>query len=125
MTQIQQELLIFVAIPIAYSIGLFGWCYLGEKMPVFSKRNARSPSSVIGSHAAVLLILILLAQVAIQIYPSLPGWLTDPLIHARGASSSVFDWTCIIAVLLIGRAEMKWIYIESGMGQSEAEIDRS
>jgi hypothetical protein len=125
MTQIQQELLIFVAIPVVYSIGFFGWCYLAEKMPIFSKRNARSPATVIGSHAAVLLVLILLIQVAIQIYPSLPDWLTDPFIRGRGGSCSVFGWSCIIAVLLIGRAEMQWIYIESGMDQSQAEIHRS
>jgi hypothetical protein len=121
MTQIQRELLIFVAIPVAYSVGFFGWCYLAEKMAIFSKRNAKPPTTVICGHAAVLLSLIFLTQITIQSYPALPNWLTDGSFHLRGSPASVFEVSCIIAVLLIGWAEKQWIYVDSDADQSEID----
>ena len=64
-----QALLIFVGVPVVYSIGFFGWCYLAEKKPIFSKRNSRSMLSLICGHITVLLILVMLAQMAFRFYP--------------------------------------------------------
>ena len=117
-----QALLIFAVLPIVYSIGFFGWCYLAEKKPIFSKRNTRSTSTVICGHVTVLLILIMLAQIGLQFYPSFPGWLTDKTFLLRGQGSLV-DVFCIISVLAIGAIETRWIYIDRGIGQLESKID--
>lgn len=114
MTQIQRELLLFVVIPVVYSIAFFGWCYLAEKMPIFSKRNARSITMVACSHAAAVLMLILLSEAAFRFYASFPSWLTDPAFLARGHKYSIFELSCIAAVWLIGWAETRWIYVDSG-----------
>jgi hypothetical protein len=120
MMQAQRETLTFVAIPAAYSLGFFGWCYLAERMPIFSKRNARSISTVISGHFSVLLILVILAQVAFKLYPVLPGWMTDPTYRA-----TVFERLCIVAVLFVGWAEKRWIFIDSSAGRSFKEKDLS
>jgi hypothetical protein len=114
-----QALLIFVAILVVYSVGFFIWCYLAEKKPIFSKRNARSTSSVICGHVTVLLILIMLAQIGLQFYPSFPGWLTDKTFLLRGQGSLV-NVLCIISVLAIGAAETRWIYIDRGLSEPES-----
>jgi hypothetical protein len=118
MTQIRRELLIFVAIPIVYPVCFFGWCYLAEKMPIFSKRNARSSSTVACGHITVLLILILLSQIAFQIYAFLPDWLTDQIIVARGGKHSVFEILCIVFSVAIGAIEKRWVYIDSDVDNS-------
>jgi cytochrome bd-type quinol oxidase subunit 2 len=125
MTQIERELLIFVAIPAIYSIAFFGWCYLAERMPIFSKRNSRSSLTVICGHITILLLLIMLGQVAFQFYPSLPSWLTDKTIQSRGSSKSAFEILCVLFVVLIGIAEKRWIYVDSRMGRSASKKDPS
>jgi hypothetical protein len=124
MTQMQRDLLTWVVVPVAYSIGFFGWCYLAEKMPIFSKRNARPISTVVCGHLAVLLLLILLAQMAIDFYPLLPGWLTDKIFTARGNRLSLFECLCFISVFLVGLIEKRWIYVDSGIGHSASESEK-
>jgi hypothetical protein len=107
-----QVLLIFAVFPIVYSISFFGWCYLAEKKPIFSKRNSRPKSSVICGHVAVLLVLIMLAQIGFQFYQSLPAWFTDKVIPGEGMKYSCFELLCIVSVLVIGAAEIRWIYVD-------------
>jgi sterol desaturase/sphingolipid hydroxylase (fatty acid hydroxylase superfamily) len=123
MTHTERDFLSFIAIPFAYSVGFFGWCYLREKMPIFSKRNARSKSTVVCGHIAVLLLLILLAQMAIDLYPWLPGWLTNQSLPGRHGMVSPFEYLCAISVLLVGLIEKLWIYVDSGIGHSASEND--
>jgi len=126
MTQMQRDLLIWVVIPVVYSIGFFSWCYLAEKMPIFSKRNARSTPTVVCGHVVVLLILILLAQVAVDFYSSFPGWLIEPSHSARGVDKfSLFDVVCFASVPVIALIEMRWVYIDSEAVNSASESDRS
>ena len=125
MMQIQREWLIFVVIPVAYSIGFFGWCYLAKKMPIFSKRNAKSSLKVICGHVNVLLILVIFAQIGFRLYPSLPNWLTEQTLQARHGRQSIFEFSCIVAVLLIGWAEKQWIYVDSIRNQSETDNERT
>jgi hypothetical protein len=113
-----QALLIFVALPAVYSVSFFGWCYLAEKKPIFSKRNSRSMLSVICGHTTVLLILVILAQMAFRFYPSLPGWLTDKVLPGRGLKHSCFELLCVVSVLAIGAAEKRWIYVDRGLDES-------
>ena len=113
-----QALLIFVAIPVIYSVGFFVWCYIAEKKPIFSKRNARSTSTVICGHVTVLLILVMLAQMAFRFYPSLPDWLTDKVLPGRGFKHSCFELLCVVSVLAIGAAEKRWIYVDRGSDES-------
>ncbi len=114
-------LLIFVALPVVYSIGFVGWCYLAEKKPIFSKRNSRSMLSVTCGHTTVLLILIMLAQTAFRFYPSLPGWLTDKVLPGNGFKHSCFELLCVVSVLVIGAAEIRWIYIDRGKGEPKSK----
>jgi hypothetical protein len=125
MTLTNRDFLSFIAIPFAYSVGFFGWCYLAEKMPIFSKRNARPVPTILCGHVAVLLFLILLAQMAIDFYPLLPGWMTDTIYIVRGGRHSLFGGLCIISVLLVGLIEKKWIYIDSDADKSATESDPS
>jgi hypothetical protein len=110
---------IFVVLPIVYSIGFFIWCYLAEKKPIFSKRNSRSMLSVICGHITVLLILVMLAQISIRIYPSLPGWLTDKVLPGRGSNVSCFEFLQVVSVMVIGVAEKRWIYVDRGLDESK------
>lgn len=118
---IQRELLIFAAMPAAYSIGFFNWCYFRERMPVFSRRNVRSFSTVISGHLAVLLFLILLTRMVVQFYPSFPSWLTNPLFSSWRGTTSIFGVLCVAAVSLIGWAEKRWIYVDSGAEASDSK----
>ena len=120
-----QALLIFVALPVVYSVSLFGWCYLAEKKPIFSKRNSRSTLSMVCGHASVLLILVVLAQVALRFYSSLPGWVTDEAFRLRGSSHSVFEMLCIFSVLVIGAGEKRWIYVDRGLVEPESNDSTS
>jgi uncharacterized protein YacL len=116
----QQALLIFVAIPVVYSVGFFIWCYLAEKKPIFSKRNSRSMVSVMYGHITVLLILTMLAQMASRFYPSLPSWLTDRPFQVYAHRPSYFVVLCTVIVLAIGAAETRWIYIDRGSDEPES-----
>ena len=118
-----QALLIFVALPVVYSIGFFGWCYLAEKKPVFSRRNSRSASVVMCGHVAVLLILVMLAQTAFRFFPTLPSWFTyEWIVLSRvGERWSYFEILCIVFVLIIGGAETRWIFVDSGRDDSELQ----
>jgi hypothetical protein len=118
-----QALLIFVALPVVYSICVFGWCYLAEKKPVFSDRNLRSMPSVICGHVAVLLILVMLAEIGFQFYPSFPGWLTDETFRLRGSNHSVFEILCIVSTWVIGAAETRWVYIDRSLDESASNND--
>jgi hypothetical protein len=110
----------FAVFPILYSVGFFGWCCLAEKIPIFSKRNSRSMSSVICGHVSILLILIMLSQMTFRFYPSLPRWLTDKTWSLRG-SHSIFEFVCFLCVLAIGAIERRWIYVDSRAENSEAK----
>ncbi len=116
-----QALLIFVALPVVYSIGFFGWCYLAEKKPVFSRRNSRSASVVMCGHVAVLLILVMLAQTAFRFFASLPSWLSEEKFRLRGSNWSVFEFLCIAFVWAIGATETRWIFVDSGRDVSEPQ----
>lgn len=120
-----QALLIFVGVPVVYSIGFFGWCYLAEKKPVFSKRNSRSMLSVICGHITVLLILVVLAQMAFRFLPSLPSWLTDRPFQVYAHGPSYFVVLCTVIVLAIGAAETRWIYVDRGLYESESSVGPS
>ena len=91
-----QALLIFVALPIVYSVAFFGWCYLAEKKPVFSKRNSRSVLMVLCGHYTVVLILVMLAQTAFRFFPSLPSWFT-------------YEW------IVLSRVGERWSYFDDLM----------
>ena len=119
MTQMQRDLLTWVVVPVAYSIGFFSWCYLAEKMPIFSKRNARSVPTILCGHVAVLLFLILLAQIAIDFYPSLPDWLKEENLSLLWESNrySVYGIFCIVS-LIVGQIEKHWIYVDPDAGES-------
>ncbi len=118
-----QALLIFVALPIVYSVAFFGWCYLAEKKPVFSKRNSRSVLMVLCGHFTVVLILVMLAQTAFRFFPSLPSWFTyEWIVLSRvGERWSYFEILCIASVWAIGAAEMHWIFVDSGRDNSEPQ----
>jgi hypothetical protein len=116
----QHRLLILVAVPIAYSIVFFGWCYLAGKAPIFSERNLHSAPRVICAHVSVLLILAMLAQAAFRLYPALPGWLTDPSF-GRGGRHSLFEYLCTFTVLAIGYIEKRWVYAESGVESPDSK----
>jgi hypothetical protein len=116
----RQALLIFVALPVIYSVGFFVWCYLAEKKSIFSKRNSRSMLSVICGHTTVLLILIMLAQMALRFYPLLPSWLTDRPFEVYSRRPSYFLALCAVFVLAIGAAEKRWIYIDRGLDEPES-----
>ncbi len=120
MAPMHRELMIFFVLPVVYSIGFFGWCYLAERKPVFSKRNSRSILTVICGHTTVLLILVMMAQIGSKVYPSLPAWLTDETFRLRGGNHSVFEILCIVSVLLIGAAETRWIYIDHVLDKPES-----
>jgi hypothetical protein len=120
-----QTLLIFVAIPVVYSVSFFGWCYLAEKKPIFSKRNSRSMLSVICGHITVLLILIVLAQMAFRFLPSLPSWVTDRPFQVYAHRPSYFVVLCTVIVLAIGAAETRWIYVDRGIDESNSTRDHS
>lgn len=115
MKQVQPEFLIFVALPVAYSVGFFGWCYLAGKAPIFSRQNSRSKSTVICGHVSILLILVMLAEIAHQINPSLPAWLTDRVIPGKSSKSSLFEIVCGVVVFAIGGIEKRWIYVDSSV----------
>jgi len=122
MTHMQRDLLTWVVVPVAYSIGFFSWCYLAEKMPIFPKRNARSVPTILCGHVAVLLFLILLAQMAIDFYPSLPDWLkedtmVDGITISEAIRYSVYGIFCIVS-LIVGRIEKHWIYVDPDAGDS-------
>jgi uncharacterized membrane protein len=121
MTIMHQAMLIFVWLPIVYSISFFGWCYLAEKKPVFSKRNSRPISLVIFSHITALLILIVLAQIAFRFYPSLPDWVTGGGVNLKLNRRSPFEFFCVILVWAIGAIEMRWIYVNRGLDESESK----
>jgi len=110
MTQIQRALLIFVAVPGLYSIGFFIWCCYAERMPIFSKCNTRSIASVIRGHTIVLMILVLLTEIAVRSYPSLPDWMTARIMPR--SFGSIFELLCTVSVLLMAYAEKFWVYIE-------------
>jgi hypothetical protein len=116
-----QALLIFVALPVVYSVSFFGWCFLAEKAPIFSKRNSRSMLSVICGHTTFLLILVILAQMALRFYPSLPTGFTELSIPGKaGVRHSFFELLCIFCILAIGVAEKRWIYVDRGLDESES-----
>jgi len=116
-----EAVLIFVVLPVVYSVAFLGWCYLAEKKPIFSKRNSRSALSVICRHTTVLLILVILAQMAFRFYSSLPSWLTDKaMIVVRGGRYSYFELFCIASVWAIGAAETRWIYVGSDGDRSDS-----
>jgi hypothetical protein len=112
MAPIQRALLIFVAVPVLYSIGFFIWCCYAEKMPIFSKRNTRSIASVIRGHTIILMILMLLTEIAIGSYSSLPNWITEKIIPRRFGRDSIFELLCIAIVVSMAYVEKRWIYIE-------------
>lgn len=119
------DLLVFAVFPAVYTIGFFGWCYLAEKSPIFSSENSRSTSTAICGHVSVLLILIMLAEIANRIYPSLPAWLTDRMIPGKSSKSSIFELLCCAVVLAIGAIEKHWIYIDSGVFDAEMKDGKS
>lgn len=93
MTQVQRALLIFVVVPSLYTICFFAWCY-AERLSVFSKRNRRSTAAVIRGHAMVLMILVLLTEIAMGSYPSLPDWMTEKTILGRWEDTIRFFSVC-------------------------------
>ena len=118
MTHMHRNLLTWVVTPVAYSIGFFGWCYLAEKMPIFSKRNARSFPTILCGHVAALLFLILLAQMAIDLYPSLPDWLKEETQETslwEASRYSVYGIFCIVS-LIVGLIEKHWIFVDPDAG---------
>ena len=123
--QMNQPLLIFVALPVVYSVGFFGWCYLAEKKPIFSNRNSRSMLSVICGHITVLLILVMLAQISNRFYPLLPGWFTDRVLPGRGSKASCFEVLQVVSIMVTGAAEKRWIYIDRGVDESKSSVDLS
>ena len=118
--QQRQAQFAFIVFPILYSVGFFGWCCLAEEMPIFSKRNSRSTPSVICGHVSILLILIMLAQMTSRFHPTLPRWLADKTWSLRG-SHSIFEFLCFLFVLAVGATEKLWIFVDSGMDESESK----
>ncbi len=121
----RQALMIFVLLPVVYSVGFFGWCYLAEMAPIFSSQNSRSKSTAICGHVSVLLILVMLAEIAHRINPSVPGWLTDRVIPGKSLKSSLFEIVCVVVVFAIGGIEKRWIDIDSSAVDSKSEDART
>jgi hypothetical protein len=120
----RQALMIFVLLPVVYSVSFFGWCYLAEKAPIFSRQNSRSKSTVICGHVSALLILVTLAEIADRINPSLPAWVTERVIPGKSSKSSLFEIVCGVVVFAIGGIEKRWIYVGSSVVDSKSKGGR-
>ncbi len=74
---------------------------------------------MIRGHTTFLMILVLLTEIAIGCYPSLPSWMTERLIPRRFGRDSVFELLCVALVVLIAYVEKIWIYIPNGSASAD------
>lgn len=105
--------LMYVLIAFADTMIEFGISPIDFSTSVFSKRNAKKPSTVIGIHMAFLAVLLQFIWLAFYFYESryrsLPDWLTE----AQGKGINLYEVFSILAVMLIGAIEWRWIYVKS------------
>jgi hypothetical protein len=117
--------LIYAIIAFVYTMFEFGISFTKFSTLIFSERNSRKHSTVIGIHIAFLAILMGFVWFAFYFYESrynsLPDWLTE----RRGRGGSWYEIFCILVILLIGVIERQWIYVRSVKDNSEtASLER-
>jgi len=116
-----QALFIFVGVPVLYTVYFFGRCYLVDKQPIFSRRNAVPVATIIARHAVIWFLVIALARAEFRIYPLLPGWLMAGSVpDFMGKAFSAFFVFCLALVVAIAELEKRWIYVDSGVDGSDS-----
>jgi hypothetical protein len=103
-TLVQEDWWMFPLVAVGYTLVL---PFLTTD-PIVSTRNAKSISHAIRAHVVFLAVILGLTWLALDLYPSLPGWLTDPA--GRG---TWFGYLCAGIVLVIGLLERKGIYMRT------------
>jgi hypothetical protein len=107
--------LIYLVVGAVYTVAVF-WVWLPgdeDTAPIFSDRNAKPLTVILGSHLVFLTILLESVWFASHSSSFLPGWLTDENIVARGGRHSVLEILLIIATYFMRKIEMRKIYAES------------
>jgi hypothetical protein len=84
---------------------------------IFSKRNARPLSVIFGTHLAFLAILLGLLRLVCYIDSSVPNWMTRDI----GRGSTILDLLFIIAMMIMGYFERRWLYMESDTYASDPD----
>ncbi len=104
----------FVLLGIIYT-GLVCSGELSKEGPlIFSKRNSRPFSVILGAHLAFLMILFALWRLAFFIDPYLPNWMTNYI----GRSGTISNIVFVAAMVVLQFIERRWLYLDSENEQS-------
>jgi hypothetical protein len=76
---------------------------------IFSKRNSRTLSEILGAHLLFLTILLVAWKVAFYLDPHLADWMTGYI----GRGGSAFNMFFIVVMLVMSSLERRWLYVEA------------
>jgi hypothetical protein len=79
---------------------------------IFSKQNSRSILGISLIHGVFLLAILGALRAVPLVLPLLPEWMTDTFV-SHGTHSSIADYLCMIAAIVMYRIERKCLYAES------------
>lgn len=79
---------------------------------IFSKENSRSILDISLIHGVFLLAILGALRAAPLVLPWLPQWMTDTFVF-HGRHTSIADYLCMIAAIIMYRIERKWLYVGS------------
>lgn len=85
---------------------------------LLSKKNMRTTSSMITTHAVMLAVVIYSVHMAAELLPFLPDWLT---IRVSGRwHMTLFGLLLLLTFPGVAELERRWLYVEAHESQSDS-----
>jgi uncharacterized membrane protein len=98
-----------------YTIFVFGYAYIDDDATLFSDKDSRSKSKLIGVHLSYLCALFLVVQTAEYLKPHLPA----SMLSESRKGSSWFEVIVFVAMAIVFFVEEDWLKAEEQKPDSE------